>query len=212
MVTGLLAAFGSAAVGGALSWVATGTFLMAASGVSIGASGAVMGLIGLAAGWGQRDGTRIGRDTRNQMLKWCAFTLVFGVLIGADNAAHVVGFVAGGVIGLAVPPQALRRSERLPVVVVQSVLGGLLALGSALLCVVPPASPADQALARQLRLSQDEAAVRAEQERLCALPAWRRIGDLPWYEASVALSVGFDGSRPHDLCRRMGPAAPPPPN
>lgn len=203
MITGLLAAFGSAAMGGGLSWIVTGTFLLGARGVSIGASGAIMGLIGLAAGWGQRDGTRIGRDTRNQMLKWCAYTLVFGLFIGADNAAHVVGFVAGGLIGLVVPPQAMRRSERLPVVVLQVALASLLALGSILLCLLPPASPANDSLARQIRIAESPDALRAEQHRLCALPGWTRLEDLRWGDASVALAAGFDPEAPRDLCRRL---------
>jgi rhomboid protease GluP len=209
MVTGLLAALGSAAVGGGLSWVMTGTFLIGAHGVSIGASGAIMGLTGLAAGWGQRDGTRIGRDMRNQMLKWCAYTILFGLFIGADNAAHVVGFVTGGIIGLVVPPRAMRRSERLPVVVIEVALGSLLALSSIALCIVPPASPANDSLARQIRISESPDALRAEQDRLCALPEWTRVDDLGWGDAALALAAGFDREKPRALCRQLqGGAAP----
>ena len=66
---------------------------------SICAWGAVMGLCGVAAGWGQREGTTAGREIRNMMLKWAAYTVLFGFFIGADNAAHAAGFVSGGVIG-----------------------------------------------------------------------------------------------------------------
>jgi hypothetical protein len=77
--------------------------------VSAGASGAIMGLCGAAAGWGQRDGTSVGRGVRNQMLKWAAYTMIFGVMIHANNTAHAGGFVSGAVLGFLMPPHWLRR-------------------------------------------------------------------------------------------------------
>jgi rhomboid protease GluP len=86
-------------------YVATGvaanvpTFALGVMTVQIGASGAIMGLIGIAAGWGQRDGTAVGRTVRNQMLKWLAYTTLFGFLVNADHVAHWTGFLVGGVAG-----------------------------------------------------------------------------------------------------------------
>ncbi len=77
--------------------------------VSAGASGAIMGLCGAAAGWGQRDGTTAGRSVRNQMLKWAAYTMVFGVVVHANNMAHAAGFLSGGIVGFFMPPRWLRR-------------------------------------------------------------------------------------------------------
>jgi rhomboid protease GluP len=77
--------------------------------VSAGASGAIMGLTGAAAGWGQRDGTSVGKGVRNQMLKWAAYTMIFGVLVHANNIAHAAGFVSGGILGFFTPPRWLRR-------------------------------------------------------------------------------------------------------
>jgi membrane associated rhomboid family serine protease len=77
--------------------------------VSAGASGAIMGLCGSAAGWGQRDGTGVGRNTRNLMLKWAAYTMIFGVVIHANNTAHAAGFASGAVLGFFMPPRWLRR-------------------------------------------------------------------------------------------------------
>jgi rhomboid protease GluP len=79
--------------------------------ISAGASGAIMGLCGAAAGWGQRDGTSAGKAVRNQMLKWAAYTMIFGVLIHANNTAHAAGFVAGAVLGFLMPPRWLRRGQ-----------------------------------------------------------------------------------------------------
>ncbi len=73
-------------------------------GVSAGASGALLGLIGVAAAWGHRDGTTQGRLVRNRMLKWAAYAVIFGFFIGANNAAHIAGFVAGGALGWFVKP------------------------------------------------------------------------------------------------------------
>jgi rhomboid protease GluP len=77
--------------------------------VSAGASGAIMGLTGAAAGWGQRDGTSVGKGVRNQMLKWAAYTMIFGLLVHANNVAHAGGFLSGGILGLLMPPRWLRR-------------------------------------------------------------------------------------------------------
>ena len=77
--------------------------------VSAGASGAIMGLCGAAAGWGQRDGTAVGRNVRNQMLKWAAYTMIFGVMIRANNTAHAAGFIWGAALGFVMPPRWLRR-------------------------------------------------------------------------------------------------------
>ena len=78
-------------------------------GVSAGASGAIMGLIGAAAGWGQRDGTSVGKGIRNQMLKWAAYTMIFGVMVHANNIAHAGGFFSGAILGIVMPPRWLRR-------------------------------------------------------------------------------------------------------
>jgi rhomboid protease GluP len=77
--------------------------------VSAGASGAIMGLTGAAAGWGQRDGTGVGRGVRNLMLKWAAYTMIFGMFVHANNVAHAAGFASGAVMGYFMPPRWLRR-------------------------------------------------------------------------------------------------------
>jgi membrane associated rhomboid family serine protease len=81
-------------------------------GVSIGASGAIMGLIGMAAGWGHRSGTQSGIELRNDMLKWLAYTMVFGFFIGADHAAHLGGFAAGGALGYVSNPRWMMARHR----------------------------------------------------------------------------------------------------
>jgi rhomboid protease GluP len=81
-----------------------GSDLMGLSGVGIGASGGVMGLVGAAAGYGQRQGTAGGRALRNAMLQWSVYTFVYGLWLHADNWAHAFGLVTGAVFGYAVRP------------------------------------------------------------------------------------------------------------
>lgn len=118
MLTGVLAGAGSA--------------FFHPGGVSIGASGALMGLVGLAAGWGQREGTRIGHQVRDQMVTWGVYTLVFGFMIGADNAAHVAGFVSGGLMGLFSKPKWERPGSGV-VDMLLGLTGSLCAVGAILL-------------------------------------------------------------------------------
>jgi membrane associated rhomboid family serine protease len=133
LVTGVLASIGSA--------------LWGLVGVSIGASGAIMGLCGVAAGWGQREGTTVGRNARNLMLKWALYTVVFGFFIGADNGAHVSGFIAGFVFGLVIRPQLLRRTTLPAVQVAETALGAGAALTLVVLVLLPVHSPLEASFA-----------------------------------------------------------------
>jgi hypothetical protein len=128
--------------------------------ISAGASGAIMGLCGAAAGWGQRDGTSLGRSVRNQMLKWAAYTMLFGMFVRANNLAHVAGFVSGGLLGFVMPARWLRRGQVRGSDIAIG-LAGLAALAIAFVLVLrPPAS--SEAWARThaaaLRAYQDAAA------------------------------------------------------
>jgi rhomboid protease GluP len=71
-----------------------------------GASGAIFGLIGLLAVYGYRLGGSLGRALMKQMLIWAAIGIMFGFFIGANNVAHVGGFVAGAALGFLLEPDA----------------------------------------------------------------------------------------------------------
>jgi rhomboid protease GluP len=133
--------------------------------VSAGASGAIMGLCGAAAGWGQRDGTGVGRGVRNQMLKWAAYTMIFGVMIRANNTAHAAGFIAGAVLGFVMPPRWLRRGlVRGNDVAIGCVGLAALVVASALVLHPPASSDAwARAHAAQLRAYREAAASAARQ-------------------------------------------------
>ena len=80
--------------------------------VQVGASGAIMGLVGIAAGWGTRDKTSIGKNVRGQMVRWALYTMMFGFFMGADNIAHGTGFAIGGVLGYVAKPSWLRAQGK----------------------------------------------------------------------------------------------------
>ena len=61
----------------------------------VGASGAIFGLIGVAAVYGFRRGDALGQSLKRHMMEWAVYGLVMGLLMRADNAAHLGGFIAG---------------------------------------------------------------------------------------------------------------------
>jgi rhomboid protease GluP len=65
---------------------------------SAGASGAIMGLIGLTAAFAWRTGQK---GIARALLTNVGIVLVFGLMLNLDNAAHLGGFVIGGLLGLA---------------------------------------------------------------------------------------------------------------
>jgi membrane associated rhomboid family serine protease len=90
-------------------YVATGAAGVAASylwypnSVSIGASGALFGLIGAMITYGYRNRRSIGDAVRNNFVRWAIYGLLFGFLMpGLDNAAHLGGLVAGMAFSLLV--------------------------------------------------------------------------------------------------------------
>ena len=68
---------------------------------SVGASGAICGLIGAAAAWGWMRGGRSGQMIKGQMIQWAIYILVTGFIIPfTDNAAHIGGLISGALLGL----------------------------------------------------------------------------------------------------------------
>ncbi len=85
-------------------YIVTGTIGFAASAVtghfSVGASGALMGLIGLMLSITTRRGGAYMQMIRSQLLRWVAYIFVLGFFIGGiDNAAHFGGLAAGFLLG-----------------------------------------------------------------------------------------------------------------
>ena len=99
---------------------------------------AIVSLAILVAGWGQRDGTSVGRNCRNHMVRWAVYTVLFGVFIRGDNWAHCGGFLAGALPGLSIKPAWLRRSRASTLDLALGITGVLGAVALAALVVLAP--------------------------------------------------------------------------
>ena len=107
--------WGSAAFG--LFYVLTAaaastTSFLASPDVSVGASGAIMGLVGVALAGTRVHNPVLDRQARAiipQLGSFVVITLVFGVIVPrVDNAAHIGGLVAGLWLGTFIPPGRVR--------------------------------------------------------------------------------------------------------
>jgi rhomboid protease GluP len=66
--------------------------------LSIGASGAIFGLIGAMIAMGVRDRSAYGAAVRRLYMRWAIFALVMSLLPGIDMGAHIGGLVGGFVV------------------------------------------------------------------------------------------------------------------
>jgi rhomboid protease GluP len=80
----------------------------------VGASGSIFGLIGFSVSYYHRMGGQLAHQRRNFMFQWAVLAFVFGLMVGADNAAHLGGALTGAAMGFAIPTTArnLRRTDR----------------------------------------------------------------------------------------------------
>jgi rhomboid protease GluP len=83
-------------------------------GMSVGASGAIMGMIGVLIGASFHHG-HLGKEYRSQLWKWVIYIAIFGIFFNADNAAHFGGLALGLALGYLVPEgePATQPSENL---------------------------------------------------------------------------------------------------
>ncbi len=65
---------------------------------SVGASAALFGFIGAMIALGVRNRTSVGQTIRSMYIRWAIYGLLFGLLPGIDNAAHVGGLAMGFVL------------------------------------------------------------------------------------------------------------------
>jgi len=76
-------------------------------GLSVGASGAILGLIGVLIGASYHHG-HLGKDYRSQLYRWVFYIFLIGIVggvfgLGTDNAAHFGGLVTGAALGYVIP-------------------------------------------------------------------------------------------------------------
>jgi rhomboid protease GluP len=71
-------------------------------GMSVGASGAILGLIGILIGASFHHG-HLGKEYRGQLWRWVIYIAIFGLFFPVDNAAHFGGLLAGLLLGYVMP-------------------------------------------------------------------------------------------------------------
>ncbi len=71
-------------------------------GMSVGASGAIMGLIGILIGASFHHG-HLGKEYRGQLWKWVLYIAIIGIFFNIDNAAHFGGLMSGLALGYLIP-------------------------------------------------------------------------------------------------------------
>jgi rhomboid protease GluP len=165
--------------------------------VQIGASGGLMGLVGIAAGWGQRQGTAAGRQVRNDMLKWAAYVILFGFFLRADNWAHFFGLATGFVVGVSLRPVTWRKRILAPTRALVG-LAGLAAAVTALVLIARPPAVADAERADQR--AAEHAAALEDWARVCKRhDAGDKAGALEAGRALIARSDAEDAPNPAAL-------------
>ena len=80
---------------------------------TIGASGAVFGLMGALLAFGKRRGGTFGQALRREMLYWAGLAFFMGMAMGGvNNVGHVGGFVTGLALGWVMPYTDRQRETR----------------------------------------------------------------------------------------------------
>jgi membrane associated rhomboid family serine protease len=121
-------AYVASGVGGSLGSIA---YALATGGpaYSIGASGALMGLVGLLLGFSLR---HRDRDLRDQILHMVIYIVILTLFIGrVDHAAHAGGFITGACFGYFTPRYVSSqgaRAFRIPFILSVLAVGASLAL------------------------------------------------------------------------------------
>jgi rhomboid protease GluP len=77
---------------------------------AVGASGAVLGLMGLLIAYGMRRGGPFGEQIKGRILEWVIFIFLISFLVGRiDHLAHAGGLAGGFLIGFVMPYGQYRK-------------------------------------------------------------------------------------------------------
>ncbi|RME26540.1 MAG: rhomboid family intramembrane serine protease [Deltaproteobacteria bacterium] len=80
---------------------------------TLGASGAIFGLMGALLAYGRKRGGEFGAQIRRDMIMWAGLMFFLGLAMpGVNNAAHVGGFITGLLLGRVLPARERKRETR----------------------------------------------------------------------------------------------------
>ena len=93
--------------------------------LTVGASGAIMGLIGLLLVYGYKRGGALGQSMKSLLIRLVVYSVILSLFFNVDHLNHIGGFLTGALLALLVPTTP--PSSRAAAVVWQLVaLGGVL--------------------------------------------------------------------------------------
>ena len=76
--------------------------------LTVGASGAIMGLIGLMVVYGYRHGGVLGQSMKSLLVRLVIYSVVLSLFFSVDHLNHIGGFLSGAVLALVVPTTPAR--------------------------------------------------------------------------------------------------------
>jgi len=82
--------------------------------VTVGASGAIMGLIGLLLVHGLRGGGVLGQTMKGMVLRLALYSVVLGLFLHVDHLNHLGGFACGALLAWVVPARAAGERRESP--------------------------------------------------------------------------------------------------
>jgi membrane associated rhomboid family serine protease len=95
--------------------------------ITVGASGAIMGLIGLLIVYAyRRGGTALGQSMKNLVFRLVIYSLIMSFAFNIDHRNHIGGFLCGALLALILRPREYRNKA-------DAMFWQLLALGGVLL-------------------------------------------------------------------------------
>ena len=78
---------------------------------TVGASGAIMGLIGLLLVAGYRQGGMLGQSMKRLVIRLALYSVILSFMFNIDHQNHIGGFLCGALLGLLVPRGEFRTRE-----------------------------------------------------------------------------------------------------
>jgi membrane associated rhomboid family serine protease len=96
--------------------------------VTVGASGAIMGLIGLLLVYGYRSRSSLGQNMKQLIVRLLVYTVILSIFFNIDHRNHIGGFLTGALAALVVPTGQQRDRSAAVVWQIAAIIGVLVVL------------------------------------------------------------------------------------